>query len=124
VVLSKDEVLARVATRPEVPMEPVQCPDLGGEVLVRSITGPIRNRLEAGYAAITEGADGSVMDDVIPALLSACVVDERGHPYLTRNMARQFWENYPMDAFRIRDKAVELAGMSRADVEELTEAFD
>lgn len=122
-VLDRASLLAAVAETPDVPVEEVECPELGGSVLVRAINGTVRNRLEAGYAAITEGADGACMDKVVISLLSACVVDAKGHAILTRDMAERLFRHYPSAAFRIRDKAIEMAGMSQEDKEKLTESF-
>lgn len=123
-VLSTDALLSAVAAKPDVPTEAVDCPELGGAVLVRAIPGTIRNRLEAGFAAIAEGADGSCMDSVLVALVAACVVDEKGHTVLTKAMAEKVFKNYPSVAFRVRDKAVSLADMSAEDKKALTESFD
>ena len=123
-VLSKSALLERIATRPDVETAEVECPELGGAVRVRAITGTVRNRLEAAYAAISEGADGSLMDKVVIALVSACVVDEQGRPFLVGNLAADMFKHYPSACFRIRDAAVRMAGMSEEDTEELTQSFD
>ena len=123
-VLSKADLLSAIAETPDIPTEEVDCPELGGAVRVRAITGTVRNRLEAAFAAIQDGADGKVMDKVIVALLSSCVVDDKGNAILTGDMAAKFFRNYPGAVFRIRDKAVEMAGMSEADKEKLTESFE
>lgn len=123
-VLSKADVLSALAETPDVPTEEVDCPELGGAVLVRAISGTVRNRLEAAYAAIQEGADGAIMDKVLVSLVSACVVDDRGHPFITKAMAEKMFRNHSGAVFRVRDKAVSMAGMSAEDKEKLTESFD
>lgn len=123
-VLNKADLLSAIAETPDVPTEEVDCPELGGAVRVRAITGTVRNRLEAAFAAIQDGADGKVMDKVVTSLLSSCIVDERGNAILTGDMAAKLFRNHASAAFRIRDKAVEMAGMSADDKERLTESFE
>lgn len=123
-VLSKSETLSAIAEKPTIETEEVDCPELGGAVLVREMTGTIRNRLEAGFAAIQDGADGAIMDKVLVAMVSACVVDESGRPFITGKMAESFLKNHPRAVFRIRDKAVDMSGISEADAEEMAEVFE
>jgi hypothetical protein len=123
-VLDKAAVLAAIAQKSDVEAEKVDCPELGGELLVREMSGTVRNRLEAAYAAISEGADGKVMDSVLVSLVSTCVVDETGRPYLTGDRAKQLIKNHPKVAFRVRDEVVKLSGVSKEDAEEMAEVFD
>jgi hypothetical protein len=121
--MDRADLLARLAETPEWPTKEVEAPELGGSLLVRAMTGTVRNRLEAALAAISEGADGKCMDSVVVALVSECVVDDKGHPILPKSAAEKLFRNYPTVAFRIRDAAVELGGTSETDKEELKEAF-
>lgn len=122
-LLNKAEILSAIAERPEVVTEEVDCPELGGAVLVREMTGTARNRLEAAFAAINEGADGAIMDKVLVSLVSACVVDEAGRPFITGDLAKSMLKNHPRAVFRIRDAVVKLSGTSEADAEEMAESF-
>lgn len=122
-VLNKSAVLSAIAETPEIETNEVDCPELGGSVLVREMTGTVRNRLEAAFAAIGDGADGAVMDKVLVSLVSACVVDEAGRPYITGDMARKLLANHPRTAFRIRDAVVKLSALDEADAEEMAESF-
>lgn len=123
-LLSKTAILSAIAERPEIVTEEVDCPELGGAVLVREMTGTIRNRLEAGFSAIQDGADGAIMDKVLVALVSACVVDDAGRPFITGDMAKTLLKNHPRAVFRIRDKSVEMSGISEEDAEEMAEVFE
>lgn len=123
-VLSKADILTAIAEKPSIATEEVECPELGGAVLVREMTGTIRNRLEAGFAAIQDGADGSIMDKVLIAMVSACVVDEDGRPFITGDRAKAMLKNHPRAVFRIRDKAVDMSGISEEDAEEMAEVFE
>lgn len=123
-LLNKADALAAIAERPEIVTEEVDCPELGGALLVREMTGTVRNRMEAALAAISEGADGSVLDKWVTSLVSACVVDEDGRPYITGTVAEKLLKNHPKVAFRIRDAVVKLSGTSEEDIEEMAEVFD
>lgn len=122
-ILNKADVLARIAEKPVIETKQVKCPELGGDLLVTEMPGTIRNRLEAAYAAISEGADGKVMDPVIVSLVSACVVDEDGRPFLTRGKAEELFKTRPKVAYRVRDAVAKLSGISKEDAEELAESF-
>lgn len=122
-VLNKADILSAIAEKAPVVTEEVDCPELGGALLVREMTGTVRNRLEAAFAAISEGADGSAMDKVLVGLVSACVVDEDGRPFITGDMAGKLLKNHPRAVFRIRDAVVKLSGTSEADAEEMVESF-
>lgn len=121
--LSKADVLAAIAEQAELETQEVDCPELGGAVLVREMTGTVRNRLEAAFAAIGDGADGAVMDKVLVSLISACVVDDAGRPYITGDMARKLLANHPRVAFRIRDAVVKMSALDESDAEEMAESF-
>ncbi|GGQ07790.1 hypothetical protein BKA00_007431 [Actinomadura coerulea] len=122
-VLGNADVLAAIAATPSIATDEVECPELGGSVLVREMSGTVRNRLEAAFAAISEGNDGGAMDKVMTALISACVVDASGRPFITGDMAGRLVKNHPRAAFRIRDAVVKLSGTSEDDVKELEESF-
>jgi hypothetical protein len=123
-VLNKGEILSAIAERPPVVTDEVDCPELGGALLVREMTGTVRNRLEAAFAAIGEGADGSAMDKVLVSLVSACVVEDDGRPFITGDMAGKLLKNHPRVVFRIRDAVVKMSGTSEADAEEMAESFE
>lgn len=122
-ILNRADLLTAIAETCPIETAEVDCPELGGAVLVREMTGTVRNRFEAAYAAIQEGADGAVMDKVIVSLLSACIVDGDGMPFVTRDMAEKLVKNHPKAAFRIRDKAVGMSGTSEEDAKDLAESF-
>jgi len=122
-VLDKASILSAIAERPEIVTQEVDCPELGGGVLVREMTGTVRNRLEAAFAAISEGADGKVMDGVLISMMSACIVDERGNPFITGDMATKLFRNHATAVFRIRDAVVKMSATSEKDAEELAESF-
>lgn len=122
-VLSRADLLTRVAEAPEVKTVVVPCPELGGALRVRRLTGTARSMLEAAYAAIQMGADGKVMDPAIVRVVSDCVVDDKGHPILPLHQAEKLFKHYPDVAFRVRDAAVEMAGMTEEDKEALKENF-
>jgi hypothetical protein len=121
--LDKAAVLAAIAEKADVETAEVVCPELGGSVLVREMTGTVRNRLEAAFAAIANGEDGAVMDKVLVSLISACVVDSAGRPYITGDMAKKLLANHPRAAFRIRDAVVKMSALDEADAKEMAESF-
>lgn len=122
-VLDKAALLEAIAAKPDVATKAVDCPELGGEVLVREMTGSVRNRMEAAFAAISEGANGSVLDEPMTSLLASCVVDEGGRPFLPRKKAEELIKNHPRAAFRIRDAVMALSGTTEKDAENLAESF-
>jgi Ca2+-binding EF-hand superfamily protein len=122
-VLSKADVLSAIAERPEIDTEEVECPELKGSILVREMTGTVRNRIEAAFAAIGDGADGAIMDKVLVSLVSACVVDPSGRQFITRDMAEKMLKNHPRAVFRIRDAVVKISALDESDAEEMAESF-
>lgn len=123
-VLNRADLLEAIAKKSDVESAEVDCPELGGAVLVRGMTGTVRNRFEAAGLAIQEGADGALMDKVLVSLISACVVDGDGRPFITRDMAEVLFKNHPSAAFRIRDEAVKMSGFSEDDAKELADSFE
>ncbi|GAA2609623.1 hypothetical protein SMC26_39450 [Actinomadura fulvescens] len=122
-LLNSADLLSAIAEKAPVATTEIDCPELGGSLRVREMTGTVRNRLEAAYAAIQEGKDGAVMDKVLVSLVSACVVDEADRPFITGDMAGKLVKNYPRVAFRIRDAVVKMSATSEEDAEELAESF-
>jgi hypothetical protein len=121
-LLSHEQILAALE-RPEVNTEVVHVPELGGPVRVREMSGHLRNRLEATYAAIQSGGDGKTLDAVTVQLIAMCVVDEKDRPLLTANEAKRLMAARPRAAFRLRDAILKLSATDEDDVEALAEVF-
>ena len=120
--LTQEQILAAL-DRYEVETREVAVPELGGKVLVREMPGNLRNRLEATYATIRNGGDSKALDKVTAQIISTCVVDESGKPYVTMDVAQRIVAKAQKAAFRIRDAVLELSATDEDDVEALAEVF-
>lgn len=121
-VLKRDAFLAAIA-QPDINTSDVEVPGLG-VVRVREMTGAVRNRLEAAYAAIQSGGNTKVLDEVTSLILANCVIDENGTPILTANDAKRLLAARPRAAFKLRDSIIELSSMTEDDVEAFAEVFE
>lgn len=122
-LLSQEQLLAAL-DRPDIATEDVHVPELGGTVRVREMTGSLRNRLEATYAALRSGKDSKSLDAVTAQLLATCVVDEQGRQLLTVSDAKRMLAARPKVAFRLRDAILDISATGEDDVEALAEVFD
>ncbi len=94
--------------RPMLPGEAVQVDELGGEVIVRSLT--LSQRLAVG-----KFQDG---DPWVAYVLSLCVVDSEKVPIFSRDEWEVFGASNYAVTMRLFDKAADLSGMRIAQKKE------
>ena len=124
-ILSAGELSERLAATPRLSTRVVSAAEIaeGAELLVQRLTGRARVALESAFAAVSEGAKPRVMEDAVIITISECVLDERGHRVMPEHQAKQLFQKFPEVAFRVRDTAMELAGMTDDEVADLAQDF-
>jgi len=124
-ILTASELGERLSAKVQLRTRTIPCPEIGegAELLVCRLTGAARVALETAFAAISEGADSKALTKAMIVVLRECVVDESERRILTEQRARQLFDRYPEVAFRVRDTAMELAGMTDDEVADLAQDF-
>jgi hypothetical protein len=101
----------------------VECPEWGGDVRLRSITGLQRDRYEQSIIE-QRGNDRRVnLANARAKLIILCAVDEDGQLLFTSEDLSALGRKNAAPLDRIFDVCKQLAGMSDNDVEKLTEDF-
>lgn len=101
----------------------VACPEWGGDVRLRSITGTQRDAYEASIIT-TNGSDRKVNTrNARVKLIVLCAVDEDGRPLFTSEDLGALGRKNAAPIDRIFDACRKLSGMSEEDVERLSEDF-
>lgn len=119
-LLTRDQILTAEDRRFEI----VDCPEWGGEVRLRSLTGRQRDEFEAGLVE-QRGNDRKLnMRNARAKLVVLCAVDENGQPLFTTEDIRKLGGKSAKPLDRLYDVAASLAGLSEDDMKELTENFD
>lgn len=123
-LLGRDAILGADDLRYEV----VPCPEWGGDVRIRSLTGAQRDRFEVqlGQQAGLGGTgkpNVAGLDNVRASLLALCIVDEDGQPLFTAADVAALGGKNALVIERLFTAARRLSGLTDGDVEELTENF-
>jgi hypothetical protein len=101
----------------------VDCPEWGGKVRVRSLTGTQRDAYE-GSLIEGRGADRKMnLANARAKMVVLAVVDGEGRQLFTADDVRALGRKNAAPIERIFDAARRLSGMSEEDVEKLTENF-
>lgn len=120
--LSRAEIDAAIeAAQPSTRSVPV--PELGGSVVVKEMSGSLRNAFEAAVAAVQAGGSSKALDGIIIRLVSECTLDEDGKVLLDPDRTRRLFHRKPRAVFRLRDEIIGLSAMSEDDLEAMTEVF-
>lgn len=101
----------------------VPVPELGGTVVVREMSGSLRNAFEATIAQVQSGADSKALDRLMLRIAKECVLDADGDRLLDDRSAQLVFNTTPRALFRIRDEVVQLSALSESDFEALVEGF-
>ena len=109
---------AQILEADDLPTEIVEVPEWNGSVIVRTITGSERDAFEA--SVITESG-GKNMEYLRSKLVALSVVDEEGNHLFTMNDAKELGEKSARAIDKVFSVAQRLSGLSKKDVEELTE---
>jgi hypothetical protein len=103
--------------------EVVDCPEWGGKVRVRNLSGAQRDAYEESIIK-TNGNSRSVnLQNARAKMVVLTVVDKSGTPVFTSDDVRALGRKSAAPIERIFDAARRLSGMSEQDVEKLAENF-
>lgn len=104
--------------------EEIAVPEWGGAVLVRSLTGEERDAYEASVVD-QRGKDTKVnLRNARAKLVAWAVVDEQGERIFTQADVQALGKKNASALQRVFDVAMRLAGISEADIKELTEEIE
>jgi len=118
--LTRDAILAvEDRTFADVP-----CPEWGGTVRLRSITGAQRDAYEQSLMQQRGGSKQLNMRNARAKLIVLCAVDESGRPMFSEDDLAALGRKNARPLDRLFDACRKLAGLSDNDVDELTEDFD
>lgn len=118
-LLSKDAILKRTDLR----VEDVDVPEWGGTVRVREMTGSERDQFEMA-SIVRRGKNREVnLRNLRARLVVMSCVDEKGERLFSNADIEALGKLGAAGIQRVYDKAMELSGLSDADVDELTENF-
>jgi hypothetical protein len=122
VTLSKDDI-GRVLETAEIRTKPVPVPELGGSVVVREMSGSLRNLFEATVAQMQSGGDSKLLDKLTTRLATECVLDGEGNRLFDDRTAKMLFLKVPSALFRLRDEIVAVSALSQEDYDGLVENF-
>jgi hypothetical protein len=123
VTLSKDDI-GRVLETAEIRTKPVPVPELGGSVVVREMSGSLRNLFEATVAQMQQkNADSKLLDKLTTRLATECVLDGEGNRLFDDRTAKLLFLKVPSALFRLRDEIVAVSALSQEDYDGLVENF-
>lgn len=118
-ILTADQILTADDRRFEV----VPCPEWGGDVRLRSLSGAERDDFEA-KSLKGKGKDATVnLRNVRARLVALCAVDSDGLPLFQPSQVMKLGEKNAAVLSRLYDKASEMCGLSEEDVKELVADF-
>lgn len=101
----------------------VECPEWGGTVRLRSITGTQRDAYEESLVR-TNGSDRKMnLRNARAKMIILCAVDQAGRPLFTSEDLSALGRKNAAPLDRLFDACQALVGMSKRDVEKLTEDF-
>ena len=118
--LTKEQIFAA----DDIVFEAVECPEWGGSVILKSLTGKERDNYEASLVEQKKRRVTVKMENVRAKLLSKSIVDPDTHERLFSDSDIDALGNKsaaPLD--RLFDVARRLSGLDDDDVEELTANF-
>jgi hypothetical protein len=118
-LLSRDAILAAQDGQ----FEDVECPEWGGTVRIRALTGRQRDEFECYVSGTRRGSKRLNLDNLRAKLVSMTAVDEAGVLLFSAADAYALGDKAARVLDRLVEVAQRLAGLSEADVEELVEDF-
>lgn len=117
--LTRDAILEADDTK----YETVECPEWGGDVRLRSISGAKRDQYEASLVEERGGSRKMNLRNARAKLIVLTAVGEDNRPLFTSEDLRALGNKNAAPLDRLFDAAKRLAGMSDDDVEKMTENF-
>ena len=119
-LLSRDAILAADDREYEV----VPCPEWGGEVRLRSLTGAERDAYEQSLVQTRGKSREMNLRNARAKLVALCAVDENGNRLFTDADVNALGKKNAKPLDRLFDVARRLSGLTEDDVDRLTEDFD
>jgi hypothetical protein len=119
-LLSRDAILGADDRQ----YDEVDCPEWGGSVRVRSISGAERDRYEESLIQQRGNSRQMNMRNARAKLVALCVVDEQGNRLFSDQDVNALGRKNAKPLDRLWDACRKLSGLSDDDVEKLTEDFD
>jgi len=119
-LLSRDAILAADDREYEV----VPCPEWGGEVRLRSLTGAERDAYEQSLVQTRGKSREMNLRNARAKLVALCAVDESGNRLFSDQDVAALGRKNAKPLDRLFDVARRLSGLSEDDVDRLTEDFD
>lgn len=119
-LLSRDAILAADDREYEV----VPCPEWGGEVRLRSLTGAERDAYEQSLVQTRGKSREMNLRNARAKLVALCAVDENGNRLFSDQDVAALGRKNAKPLDRLFDVARRLSGLSEGDVDRLTEDFD
>jgi hypothetical protein len=118
-LLNRDQILEAEDRKFEI----VECPEWGGDVRLRSITGTQRDAYEQSLMQ-GNGSDRKMnLRNARVKLIVLCAVDETGRPLFTTEDLGALGRKNAAPIDRLFDACRKLSGMSAEDVDKMTEDF-
>lgn len=118
-LLSRDAILAAE----DRAYEQVDCPEWGGQVRLRSITGGQRDAYEASLVQQRGNSRQTNLRNARAKLIVLCAVDADGRPMFTEDDVNALSRKNAKPIDRLFDACRRLCGLSEDDVDKLTEDF-
>jgi hypothetical protein len=103
--------------------EVVDCPEWGGKVRVRALTGAQRDAYEESLVVTSGNSKKMNLANARAKMLVLAVVDAEGRQVFSADDVRALGRKSAAPIERIFDAARKLSGMSDEDIEKLTENF-
>lgn len=101
----------------------VDCPEWGGKVRVRGLTGSQRDAYEESLVTTNGSSRKMNLANARAKMCVLAIVDKDGRPIFSADDVRALGRKSAAPIERIFDAARRLSGMSDEDVEKLTENF-
>lgn len=117
--LTRDQIIAADDRK----YETVSCPEWGGDVRLKSISGTQRDAYESSVIAAGSSDKRMNLRNARAKLIILCAVDDNGAQLFTTDDLNALGRKNAAPIDRLFDACRKLAGMSENDVDALTEDF-
>lgn len=120
--LTRDQIIGEDAVD-DTNYDTVPCPEWGGDVRLKSISGTKRDNYEASLIDERGSSRKMNLRNARAKLIILTACDETGRPLFTSEDLRALGAKNAAPLDRLFDAARKLTGMSEDDVDKLTENF-
>lgn len=119
-LLSRDAILSAA----DLVYEDVEVPEWGGVVRVKALSGRERDKYEASVTERKGKKTSFNLANLRARLVQLATVDEEGKPLFNPRDIEALGKKSAAALDRVFGKALEMAGMTDEDLEEMAEDFD